>query len=50
MSSTLEQFRERAFACPGVTAAYEDLDEAFARLGQALEARAEAGLAPPAAD
>lgn len=44
MSSTLKQFRTRAFARPGVKKAYDELDEEFAFLDEVLNARAEAGL------
>src|SRR5882724_4986983 len=44
MSSTLKQFRPRAFARPGVKKAYDELDEEFSFLDEVLKARAEAGL------
>ena len=44
MTSTLKQFKARAFARPGVKKAYDDLAEEFAFLDEVLKARAEAGL------
>ena len=44
MSSTLKQFKARAFARPGVKQAYEALEDEFAFLDEVLKARAEAGL------
>ena len=44
MTSTLKQFKVRAFARPGVKKAYDDLAEEFAFLDEVLKARAEAGL------
>ena len=44
MTSTLKQFKARAFARPGVEKAYDDLAEEFAFLDEVLKARAETGL------
>jgi transcriptional regulator with XRE-family HTH domain len=44
MSSSLKQFRRRAFARPEVRAAYDRLAEEFAFLDQVLKARVESGL------
>ena len=44
MTSTLKQFKARAFARPGVKKAYDDLAEEFAFLDEVLKARAETGL------
>ena len=44
MTSTLKQFKARAFARPGVRKAYDDLAEEFALLDEVLKARAETGL------
>jgi len=44
MSIGLKQFKRRAFARPGVKAAYEASAEEFAFLDEVLKARAEAGL------
>ena len=44
MTSTLKQFKARAFSRPGVKKAYDDLAEEFAFLDEVLKARAEAGL------
>lgn len=44
MSSTLKQFKARAFARSGVKQAYEALEDEFAFLDEVLKARAEAGL------
>lgn len=44
MSSTLKQFKARAFARPGVKQAYDALDEEFAFFDEILKARVEAGL------
>jgi len=43
-STTLKQFKARAFARPGVKKAYDELVEEFAFLDEVLNARAEAGL------
>ena len=39
MPSNLQQFKEKAFAKPGVRTAYEELAEEFASLEEALTAR-----------
>jgi transcriptional regulator with XRE-family HTH domain len=44
MTSTLKQFKARAFARPNVKKAYDDLAEEFAFLDEVLKARAESGL------
>ena len=44
MSSSLKRFKRKAFARPGVEAAYDELAEEFAFLDEVLRARAEAGL------
>ena len=44
MTSTLKQFRARAFARAGVRKAYDELTGEFAFLDEVLKARAEAGL------
>ena len=44
MSSSLKQFKRRAFTRPAVKAAYERLAEEFAFLDEVLKARAESGL------
>ena len=44
MTSTLKQFKARAFARPGVKKAYDDLAEEFAFLDEVLKARTETGL------
>ena len=44
MTSTLKQFKARAFARPGVKKAYDDLAEEFAFLDEVLKARSESGL------
>jgi transcriptional regulator with XRE-family HTH domain len=44
MTSTLKQFKARAFARPKVKKAYDDLAAEFAFLDEALKARAESGL------
>jgi ribosome-binding protein aMBF1 (putative translation factor) len=44
MTSTLKQFKARAFARPSGKQAYDDLAEEFAFLDEVLKARAEAGL------
>src|SRR5437870_11376589 len=44
MTSTLKQFKARAFARPKVKKAYDDLAEEFAFLDEVLKARAESGL------
>jgi transcriptional regulator with XRE-family HTH domain len=44
MSSTLKQFKARAFARPDVKQAYDALDDEFAFLDEVLKARVEAGL------
>ena len=44
MTSTLKQFKARAFARPGVKKAYDDLAEEFSFLDEVLKARAETGL------
>ena len=45
MTSTLEQFRARAFERSEVRQAYDELDEEFSFLDEALKARA-AGRGP----
>ncbi len=44
MSSSLQKFRRKALAKPGVKDAYEALDDEFAFLDEILKARAESGL------
>jgi transcriptional regulator with XRE-family HTH domain len=44
MTSTLKQFKARAFERPKVKKAYDDLTEEFAFLDEVLKARAESGL------
>jgi len=44
MTSSLKQFKRRAFARPEVKTAYDGLAEEFAFLDEVLKARAEAGL------
>ena len=44
MSSSLEQFKRKAFERPGVKAAYDDLAQEFEILDAVLKARAESGL------
>ena len=44
MSSSLKQFRRRAFTRPEVKAAYDGLAEEFAFLDEVMKARAESGL------
>jgi transcriptional regulator with XRE-family HTH domain len=44
MTSTLRQFKARAFARPGVKQAYDALDDEFAFFDEILRARVEAGL------
>ena len=44
MASTLQQFKKKALAKPGVRAAYDDLSEEFAFLDEVLKARAKSGL------
>ena len=44
MTSSLKQFKRKAFERPGVKSAYDDLAEDFAFLDQVLNARAESGL------
>jgi hypothetical protein len=41
MTSTLKQFKARAFARPKVKSAYDDLAEEFAFLDEVLKARAD---------
>ena len=43
MSSNLQQFKKRAFAKPGVPAAYDELAEEFVSLDEALKARVKTG-------
>ena len=44
MAGRLKQFTTRAFACPGVKKAYDDLADEFAFIDEVLRARVEAGL------
>ena len=44
MASTLQQFKKKALAQPGVHAAYNELSEEFAFLDEVLKARAQSGL------
>ena len=44
MPSSLQQFKKKALAKPGVRAAYDELAEGFAFLDEVLKARAKAGL------
>ena len=44
MTSSLKQFKRKAFERPGVKSAYDDLAEDFSFLDQVLNARAESGL------
>jgi len=44
VTSTLQRFKARALARPGVKKAYDELDEEFAFIDEVLKARAEAGL------
>jgi len=44
VTSTLQRFKARALARPGVKKAYDQLDEEFAFIDEVLKARAEAGL------
>jgi transcriptional regulator with XRE-family HTH domain len=44
MSSTLKQFKTRAFARADVKEAYDELEEEFSFLEEVLKARADAGL------
>ena len=44
MSSSLQRFKRRALAQPGVKDAYDALEDEFAFLDEVLKARAESGL------
>jgi predicted transcriptional regulator len=44
MPSNLQQFKEKVVAKPGVRAAYDGLNEAFAFLDEVLKARTKTGL------
>ena len=44
MASTLQQFKKKALAQPGVRVAYDDLSEEFAFLDEALKSRSKSGL------
>ena len=44
MPSNLQQFKKKAFAKPGIRAAYDELPEEFAFLDEVLKARTKAGL------
>ena len=44
MPSTFNQFKEKAFAKPGVKAAYDELEEEYAFLAEVLKARKRSGL------
>lgn len=44
MSSSLQKFKRKALAKPGVREAYDALEDEFAFLDEVLKARAEAGL------
>ena len=44
MASTLQQFKKKALAKPGVRAAYDELSEEFAFLDEVLKARTKSGL------
>lgn len=44
MPSNLQQFKKKAFAKPGVRAAYDELNEEFAFLDEVLKARTKSGL------
>ncbi len=44
MPSNLQQFKKKAFAKPGVRAAYDELTEEFAFLDEVLKARTKTGL------
>ena len=44
MPSNLQQFKKKAFAKPGVRAAYDGLNEEFAFLDDVLKARTKTGL------
>ncbi len=43
MPSNLKQFKEKAFAKPGVLATYDELAEEFAFLDEVLKARSKTG-------
>ena len=44
MASTLQQFKKKALAQPGVHVAYDDLSEEIAFLDEVLKARSKSGL------
>ena len=44
MTSSLKQFKRKAFERPGVKSAYDELGQEFAFLDEVLKARAESGL------
>ena len=44
MASTLQQFKKKALAKPGVRAAYDELSKEFAFLDDVLKARHQSGL------
>ena len=44
MANTLQQFKKKALAQPGVHVAYDDLSEEIAFLDEVLKARSKSGL------